>query len=145
MYVCISFSAKNCSGTLFNETIYYIAEKGRKAAVVNNLVWKGPSTLLQTLAKLFFCFNPISPLIQSYLTNTDGQTGKCFSTRKKWPQQNTTTKKRPVKNTSFILPWVREYWQTFHKGRRRPLSRSRRNAAPASKDTKENSKRSLCC
>ena len=51
--VCISFSAKSCSGTLFNETIYYIAEKGRKAAVVNNLVWKGPSTLLQTLAKLF--------------------------------------------------------------------------------------------
>ena len=36
--VCISFSAKSCSGTLFNETIYYIAEKGRKAAVVNNLV-----------------------------------------------------------------------------------------------------------
>ena len=137
--VCISFSAKSCSGTLFNETIYYIAEKGRKAAVVNNLVWKGPSTLLQTLAKLFFCFNPISPLIQSYLTNTDGQTGKCFSTRKNG-RSKTLLQKRPVKNTSFILPRVREYWQTFHKGQRRPLSRSRRNAAPASKDTKENSK-----
>ena len=81
---------------------------------------KGSLNTIANIGKTFrfiFCFNPISPSSFKAIFPTQakaGSSGKVLFTGKK----RLFAKKAGQKNTSFILlkPWVREYWQTFHKG-----------------------------